>query len=69
MSEDGLIRVEGRSITIIDREGLREQAEAGQDLPGGLDGHRDQPVDRQQEECDVEDRDEGAFTHHDVPCR
>ena len=25
MSEDGLIRVEGRSITIIDREGLRDR--------------------------------------------
>jgi hypothetical protein len=38
---------------VLQRPGLREQGEPGKDLVGGLEAHRDEPIDRQHQEQDV----------------
>ena len=57
IGEDGPVAGEGQL--------LRKEREAAEDLVGRLQRHADQPIDRQQQEDDVENDDEVAFFHGD----
>jgi hypothetical protein len=48
---------------VVEREVVRPQREAAEDLVGRLERHVQEPIERQQQEDDIDRRDQGARAH------